>query len=51
MSLELLILTYFLREADLCYCLLDAPNKEGIEKHHLKINMKCDFTSKVTMAK
>lgn len=29
-------------EAEAIYCLLDAPNKEAMEKHHGKIGVKCD---------
>ena len=39
------------KEANLCYCLLEAPNKEAIEKHHAKINIKCDWINQVTMVK
>jgi hypothetical protein len=42
---------FFNKEADLCYCLLDAPSKEAIEKHHSKMNIKCDWITEVTMAK
>lgn len=41
----------FNRDVDLCYCLLEAPNKEAIEKHHSKFNMRCDWITEVTMAK
>jgi len=27
---------FFNKDADLCYCLLEASNKEAIEKHHFK---------------
>jgi hypothetical protein len=42
---------FYNREADLCYCLLEAPSKEAVEKHHSKINVKCDWINEVTMAK
>ncbi len=42
---------FYNREGDLCYCLLDAPSKEAVEKHHAKINVKCDWNTEVTMAK
>ena len=42
---------FYNREADLCYCLLEAPRKEAVEKHHAKINAKCDWINEVTMAK
>ncbi len=42
---------FYNREADLCYCVLEAPSKEAVEKHHSKINVKCDWINEVTMAK
>ena len=42
---------FFNREADLCYCLLETPSKEAVEKHHIKINIICDWITEVTMAK
>ena len=38
-------------EADICYCLLEAPSKEVVEKHHAKINIKCDWITEVKKAK
>jgi hypothetical protein len=29
------------------YCLLDAPNKEAVEKHHQKLGLKCDWITEV----
>jgi hypothetical protein len=29
------------------YCILDAPKKEAIEKHHEKIDVKCDMIMEV----
>ena len=34
-------------EAGAIYCMLDAPNKEAIEKHHGKIGVKCDWIMEV----
>jgi len=34
-------------EADRMYCLLDAPNKEAIVKHHEKLGYKCDYILEV----
>ena len=42
---------FYNREGDLCYCLLDAPSREAVEKHHAKINVKCDWITEVMMAK
>ena len=41
----------FNRDADLCYCLQEAPNKEAVEKHHSKLNLKCEWIMEVTLAK
>ncbi|MDX1371149.1 MAG: DUF4242 domain-containing protein [Nitrososphaeraceae archaeon] len=38
-------------EADICYCLLEAPSKEAVQKHHAKINIKCDWITEVKQAK
>jgi hypothetical protein len=35
------------RAADLCFCFLEAPNREAIEKHHEKVNLKCDWITEV----
>jgi len=32
---------------DKLYCLLDAPNKEAVEKHHEKAGIKCDWVTEV----
>ncbi len=34
-------------EEDKCYCLLDAPDKESVAKHHEKMGYKCDFIMQV----
>jgi hypothetical protein len=34
-------------EAGAIYCLLDAPDKKAIEKHHEKICIKCDWIMEV----
>jgi hypothetical protein len=33
--------------ADLCFCFLEAPNRESVEKHHNKYNVKCDWITEV----
>jgi hypothetical protein len=38
-------------EADICYCLLESPSKEAVQKHHAKINIKCDWITEVKQAK
>ena len=34
-------------DEDRMYCLLDAPNKEAIVKHHEKLGYKCDYILEV----
>lgn len=34
-------------EVGTIYCLLDAPNKEAVEKHHDMIGVKCDWIIEV----
>lgn len=29
-------------EADIMYCILDAPNREAVERHHAKLGYICD---------
>lgn len=38
-------------EANICYCLLEAPSKEAVQKHHAKINIKYDWITEVKQAK
>lgn len=35
------------KEEDKLYCILDAPNKEAVEKHHEKFGIKCDWITEV----
>jgi hypothetical protein len=35
------------KEKDKFFCLLDAPNKEAVEKHHHKAGIKCDWVMEV----
>lgn len=30
------------KASDLCFCFLEAPNRKAVEKHHGKVNLKCD---------
>ncbi|HEX7032229.1 MAG TPA: nickel-binding protein [Nitrososphaera sp.] len=41
---------YFNKEEDRCFCLLDAPSKDAIEKHHQNLGMKCDWIVEVKSA-
>ena len=42
---------FFNREADIFYCLLEAPNMEAIKKHHEKFNIKPDWITEVSKVK
>lgn len=33
--------------SDLCFCFLEAPNREAVEKHHEEVNLKCDWITEV----
>ena len=35
------------KEEDKFYCLLDAPDRESVEKHHHKAGVKCDWITEV----
>jgi hypothetical protein len=37
----------FSEEEDKCYCFLEAPNKEAVEKHHHKMGFECDYILEV----
>ena len=35
------------QDANLLYCIVDAPNKDAISKHHQKFGLKCDWITEV----
>jgi hypothetical protein len=37
----------FSEEEDRCYCFLEAPTKEAVEKHHHKMGFECDYILEV----
>jgi hypothetical protein len=39
------------KDTNICFCLLDAPDKAAVEKHHDKVGVKCEWITEVTMAK
>lgn len=41
---------FFSRKHDKTMCVLDAPNKEAVEKHHEKAGLKCDWIYEVESA-
>lgn len=34
-----------------CYCVLDAPNREAVVRHHAKAGVTCDFIQEVQSAR
>jgi hypothetical protein len=37
-------------EVDRLYCLLNAPNKEAVERHHEKYGVKCEWIMEIKTA-
>jgi hypothetical protein len=35
------------KEVNMLYCILDAPNKDAVIKHHQKFGLKCDWITEV----
>ena len=35
------------KATDLCFCYLEAPSRKAIEKHHEKVDLKCDWITEV----
>jgi predicted small metal-binding protein len=33
--------------ADLCFCIVDAPDIDAVEKHHAKLGVKCNWITQV----
>jgi hypothetical protein len=38
---------FYNKEEDRFFCLLDAPNKEAIEKRHARFGLKCEWITEV----
>src|SRR3712207_9532686 len=36
--------------AKVCFCLLEAPDIDAVEKHHAKVNIKCEWITEVSLA-
>jgi hypothetical protein len=47
MNLELGSYVIYNKAADLCFCFLEAPSRESVEKCHGKYNVKCDWITEV----
>lgn len=41
----------FNTQEDRVYCVLDAPNRESVVKHHAKAGITCDFIQQVESAR
>jgi Protein of unknown function (DUF4242) len=42
---------FYNKDANVCFCLLEGPDMDAIEKHHAKANIKCEWITEVTMAR
>lgn len=42
---------FYNKDADVCFCLLDGPDVNAIEKHHAKANIKCEWIKEVSLAR
>jgi hypothetical protein len=41
--------TFYDVESGMMFCLVDAPDRESVEKHHAKFGIKCDWITQVKM--
>lgn len=41
----------FNKDVNVCFCLLDAPDKVAVERHHDNAGVKCEWITEVSMAK
>jgi Protein of unknown function (DUF4242) len=39
------------KDVNVCFCVLDAPDKLAVEMHHDKAGVKCEWITEITMAK
>lgn len=37
-------------DSKICFCLLEAPDIDAVEKHHAKVNIKCEWITEVSLA-
>jgi hypothetical protein len=42
---------FYNKEANVCFCLLEAPDRVAVENHHDKAGVECEWITEVTMAK
>jgi hypothetical protein len=38
---------FYNMKTDISFCLIDAPNREAVEKYHEKYNLTCDWITEV----
>lgn len=41
--------TFYDVESGMMFCLVDAPDRKSVEKHHAKFGIKCDWITQVKM--
>jgi hypothetical protein len=39
---------FYNKESSVCFCLLNAPDLDAVEKHHKKVNIQCEWITEVT---
>jgi hypothetical protein len=39
---------FYNKEASVCFCLLNAPDVDAVQKHHKKVNIQCEWITEVT---
>jgi hypothetical protein len=42
---------FYNTESKVCFCLLEAPDMDAVEKHHAKVNIKCEWITEVKLAR
>jgi hypothetical protein len=42
---------FYNKEANVCFCLLDAPDVAAVESHHDKAEVKCEWITQVELAR
>ncbi len=42
---------FYNKDTNVCFCLLEGPDMDAIEKHHAKANIKCEWITEVSLAR
>jgi len=45
------VILFYNKDAKICFCLLEAPDIDSVEKHHAKVNIKCEWITEVSLAR